>query len=96
MEKIFENNILTINLEDICPICQEKNLHQYYPNYKVEKVKYKKKFYKGLGCLWQWYGSCFHYRFIHSVYVPLNWSCDIKVEEWKLIIVLELFYKLLI
>lgn len=81
---IFKKNIVSQDLNDVCPICNENSLHQYYQNSKPGKVKYKKVVYKGQGACWQWCGSCFHYTFNHQAYIPNDWICSIEIEQWRL------------
>lgn len=81
---IFGFNSSQINLDDKCPICNNETLHQYYSMGKIEQVKYKKVIYKGQGANWQWCSSCYHYRFIHQAYIPMDWISVLEIETWRL------------
>ena len=87
--KIFSENQEKAVLNESCPICGKKMLRQYYTLDTSEHVKYKKKMYKGQGAHWEWCAACFHYKFNHRTYVPLNWVCEISIEPWKLMTIPE-------
>lgn len=87
--KVFNENRGDVVLKEACPICSRRMLRQYYAFGVSEQMKYKKKPYKGQGAHWEWCASCFHYRFNHLAYVPLEWDCDLNIEAWRLMVIPE-------
>ena len=88
-KKIFNEHQDEAILNEKCPICGNKCLYQYYTLDIPGQVNYKKKKYKGQGAHWEWCAMCFHYRFWHLAYVPINWSFELKIDDWKLMTIPE-------
>jgi len=87
---LFDNNSSEVHLAGDCPICGKKGLYQYYTVSIPGEKKYIKKIYKGQGAHWEWCNSCYHYRFDHLSYVPLNWEYMINIDPGKLMTIPEL------
>lgn len=87
--EIFSQNQNESILKVNCPICNENKLRQYYTINIPKQTKYKKQVYKGMGAHWEWCANCFHYKFNNMAYVPLEWSCELNIESWKLMAIPE-------
>ena len=88
-EQIFHENNIKAELNEKCPVCNEKMLRQYYMIGRPGPVRYKKMLYKGQGGHWEWCAACFRYRYDYSSYVPLDWDYELEIEPWKLMTIPE-------